>query len=36
MAHGYRSIELETVWLIVTRSVPALRDRLVALLAELG
>lgn len=35
VAHGYLGIEPETVWLIITSSLPDLRIRLAALLAQL-
>jgi len=35
LAHAYLGIEADTVWLIVTRNVPSLREQLVALLARL-
>lgn len=35
LAHAYLGLEPETVWLIVSASVPRLRDQLVALLGTL-
>lgn len=36
VAHAYLGIEPETVWLIITRHLPSLRDELRTLLARLG
>ena len=35
VAHGYLGIEPDTVWLLLTRHVPKLRDQLQALLSKL-
>ena len=35
LAHAYLGIDAETVWLIITTSVPALRAELLLLLAKL-
>ena len=36
LAHAYLGVEPDTVWLIVTRSVPDLRVQLLALLDAMG
>ena len=36
VAHGYDALALPTVWDIVTRELPPLRDRIAALVAEMS
>ena len=36
LVHGYFSIDLDEVWGIIQRQIPALRDQIGSLLRDLG